>query len=73
MRPKVNEELKRSTIIGVKTDKTTKAKIEYIASYAGERTSTYIFNLITEHIEQFTKMTHIEWDKELKEGGKQSE
>ena len=73
MRPKVNETQKRGTIIGIKADKTTKAKIEYIAAYAGEPTSTYIFNLITEHIEQFTKMTHIEWDKELKEEGRKSE
>lgn len=70
MRPRVEEQAKRNTIIGIKADKTTKAKIEYIAAAAGEPTSTYIFNLITANIEQFTKMTKINWDEELqpKEG-----
>ena len=66
MRPKVDEQVKRGTIIGVKTDKLTKAKIEYIAGAEGVKTSTYIFNLITEHINQYTKMTKIKWDEELK-------
>ena len=70
MRPRVEESAKRNTIIGIKADKITKAKIEYIADAAGEPTSTYIFNLITANIEQFTKMTKINWDEELhmKEG-----
>lgn len=70
MRPKVDEKAKRGTIIGIKVDKTTKAKIEYIAAADGTPVSTYLFNLITEHIEQYTKMTKTNWDEELiPEGG----
>ena len=65
MRPKIDENTKRNIIIGVKADKTTKAKIDYIAAAAGEKTSTYIFNLIKTHIDQYTKMTKIKWEEEL--------
>ena len=65
MRPKVDAKYKRDTIIGIKVDKTTKAKIEYIAAASGDRTSTYLFNLITDHINQYTKMTKTNWDIEL--------
>lgn len=65
MRPRVDEKAKRGTIIGIKADKTTKAKIDYIAAAAGDKTSTYLFNLITAHIDQYTKMTKINWDEEL--------
>lgn len=69
MRPKVDAKVKRGTIIGIKADKTTKAKIDYIAAAAGEPTSTYLFNLITAHIEQYSKMTKINWDEELGQKG----
>lgn len=65
MRPKISDEKKRNTMIGVKVDKLTKAKIDYIADAAGEATSTYIFNLITDCINQYTKMTKIKWEEEL--------
>lgn len=65
MRPKVNESEKRGTIIGIKVDKLTKAKIDYIAKADGETTSTYLFNLITAHIDQYTRMTRTNWDEEL--------
>lgn len=65
MRPKVNEHEKRGTIIGIKVDKTTKAKIDYIAKADGETTSTYLFNLITAHIDQYTRISKIKWDEEL--------
>lgn len=67
MRPKVDQEKKRGTMIGVKVDKLTKAKIDYIADAAGEPTSTYVFNLITDYINQYTKMTKINWEDELNE------
>ena len=66
MRPKVKEENKRASIIGIKVDKLTKAKIEYIAKASGDPTSTYLFNLITDHIEQYTRMTKTNWDEELR-------
>lgn len=65
MRPRVEAEAKRGTIIGIKVDKATKAKIDYIASAAGDTTSTYLFNLITEHIDQYTRMTKINWKAEF--------
>lgn len=66
MRPKVKPEAKRDTMIGIKVNKETKEKIDYIADAAGEATSTYIFNLINEHIEQYSKMTKINWENELR-------
>lgn len=65
MRPKISPEKKRNIMIGVKVDKLTKAKIDYIAEASGEPTSTYIFNLITDCINQYTKMTKIKWEEEL--------
>lgn len=65
MRPKIDEKIKRSIMIGVKVDKLTKEKIDYIADAAGEPTSTYVFNLITDCINQYTKMTKINWEEEL--------
>lgn len=69
MRPKVSESEKRGTIIGIKVDKTTKAKIDYIAKADGVTTSTYLFNLITAHIDQYTRMTRTKWDEELNQEG----
>lgn len=69
MRPKVSETEKRGTIIGIKVDKQTKAKIDYIAKADGETTSTYLFNLITAHIDQYTRMTRTKWDEELTQEG----
>lgn len=69
MRPKVSESTKRGTIIGIKADKLTKAKIDYIARAAGETTSTYLFNLMTQHIDQYTRMTKTNWEEELNEKG----
>ncbi|MBR2075376.1 MAG: hypothetical protein IJ977_09025 [Fibrobacter sp.] len=69
MRPKVSESEKRGTIIGIKVDKLTKAKIDYIAKADGDTTSTYLFNLITAHIDQYTRISKIKWDEELSEKG----
>ena len=65
MRPKVDIEKKRDILIGVKVDKTTKAKIDYIAKREGDATSTYIFNLINDHIKQYTQYARIKWEEEL--------
>lgn len=67
MRPRVEDKYKRDTIIGIKVDKATKAKIDYIAKASAEPTSTYLFNLITEHINQYTRMTKTNWDTELED------
>ena len=65
MRQKVSETKKRGTIIGIKADKTTKAKIDYIAKREGDPTSTYLYNLITKHIEEYGKIAKINWEKDI--------
>lgn len=52
MMPKKSPEKKRSLMIGVKVDQNTKEKIEYLASMKGDKTSTYIYNLVQKHIEE---------------------
>ena len=70
MRPKVTKENKRATIIGIKSNEITKAKIDYIADREGKPTSTYLYELITKHIEEYTKIAKINWAEELNpEGG----
>lgn len=65
MRQKLDATSKRKHIIGVKVDEITKKKIEYIADSNGEPTSTYLYNLINERIEQYTKDTKINWNEEI--------
>lgn len=67
MMPKKPEKEKRSHIIGVKVDELTKKKIDYIAEGDGVTTSTYLYNLINERIQQYTQMVKPNWDKELAE------
>ena len=67
MRPKVSAEKKRKTILGIKTDNETKSKIDWIAEREGTPTSTYVYNLIKEHIDQYTKIAKIDWSKEFYE------
>lgn len=52
MMPKKAPEKKRSHMIGVKVDITTKEKIEYLAGMKGEKTSTYIYEIIKNHISE---------------------
>lgn len=52
MMPKKSPEIKRSYMIGIKVDQTTKEKIEYLAGMRGDKTSTYIYNLIKTHISE---------------------
>lgn len=68
MRQKLKEENKRSTIIGIKVDKSTKAKIAYIADRDAKTMSTYINDLLVKHIEEYTRMTKTDWRTELEEG-----
>ena len=67
MMPKKPKNEKRSIIIGVKVDELTKKKIDYIAEGDGVTTSTYLYNLINERIQQYTQMVKPDWDKELAE------
>lgn len=50
MMPKKPPHLKRSLMIGVKVDEDTKIKLNYLSEMKGEKTSTYIFNLLKNHI-----------------------
>lgn len=50
MMPKKPPEEKRSHIIGVKVDEETKEKINYLAGMNGKKASTYIYNILRNHI-----------------------
>lgn len=52
MMPKKAPEKKRSIVIGVKVDQTTKEKIKYLAGMNEEKISTYIYNLLQNHIKE---------------------
>ena len=52
MMPKKLPEEKRNQVIGVKVDEETRKKINYLAGMKGDKTSTYIYNLIKKHIEE---------------------
>lgn len=52
MMPRKSPKEKRSIVIGVKVDEETKAKIDYLAGMKGEWTSTYIYNLLRNHIKE---------------------
>lgn len=50
MMPKKPENEKRSIIIGIKVDITTKKKLEFLADYEKTPLSTYIYNQLNKHI-----------------------
>ena len=50
MMPKKAEKDKRSIIIGVKVDITTKKKLDFLADYEKTSISTYIYNQLNKHI-----------------------
>ena len=52
MMPKKPENQKRSIIIGVKVDITTKKKLEFLADYEKTPISTYIYNQLVKHISE---------------------
>lgn len=52
MMPKKPENEKRSIMIGIKVDITTKKKLEFLADYENTPLSTYIFNQLCKHISE---------------------
>lgn len=52
MMPRKPENLKRTELIGVKVNKDTKMKINYLAEMKGEKPGTYINNLLLKHLEE---------------------
>lgn len=69
MMPKKSPKDKRSQVIGVKVDEETRIKINYLAGMKGDKTSTYIYNLIKKHIEEKEPWISKEIE-DLKEEGK---
>lgn len=65
MMPKKPKDEKRSQMIGVKLDIVTRRKLQYLAESEGESISTFVFNLIQQQIEQYTKIRKINWEEEL--------
>lgn len=63
MRKKLSKSEKRSIIIGVKVKPETRSKIEWIANREATKLSTYLDDLVKEHIETYFKYNHIEWEK----------
>lgn len=52
MMPRKDEKEKRSYLIGIKVDETTRHKINYLAGMKGDPVSTYIYEIIKRHIEE---------------------
>lgn len=52
MMPKKDPSVKRSYLIGVKVNKDVKQKIEYLAGQNGEKAGTYIYNILTKHLQE---------------------
>lgn len=50
MMPKKPENEKRSIMIGIKVDLTTKKKLDFLSSYENTSISTYVYNQIRKHI-----------------------
>ena len=50
MMPKKRPEDRRSHIIGVKVDEDTKNKLKFLADMEVQGMSTYIYNLLIQHI-----------------------
>lgn len=71
MRKKLADGQKRSNIIGVKVKPETRQKLEYIARREATKLSSYIDELLNEHIKDYFSHAHINWDElsqEEKEG-----
>ncbi|MBQ9839087.1 MAG: hypothetical protein IJO56_06340 [Oscillospiraceae bacterium] len=67
MRKKLKVEQKRSVIIGIKVKQSTRDKIEYLSEIQDIKMSSYINNIIEEHIDEKIKMFPLDWEEELKE------
>ena len=50
MMPKKTPKDRRSHIIGVKVDEETKSKLKFLADIEDQKMSTYIYNLLIQHI-----------------------
>lgn len=67
--PKKKPKEKRSHIIGVKVDEETKEKLNYLAEIEDQKMSTYIYNLLLQHINNKEPFLTKEMEKSKLEGG----
>ena len=67
--PKKEPEERRSQIIGVKVNEETKAKLKFLADIEDQKMSTYIYNLLLQHINNKEPFLTKEMEKIKKEGG----
>lgn len=67
MRQKLDEDNKRSKIIGVKVKPRIAQQLKYLSEAEDIKISSYINILLETHIEETTKLKKINWDEELKE------
>ena len=65
--PKKRPEERRSHIIGVKVDQETKDILNYLAKYEDVKLSTYIYNVLTKHIETVNPYIRKEMEATRKE------
>lgn len=73
MRKRLNENDKRSVIIGIKVRPDIKAKIQYLSEAEDEGMSTYINRILENHIRNRTKFENIKWEDIIKERCNESE
>lgn len=62
MRKKLSKDIKRNTYIGLKVQSITKNKLKFIASREALPVSTLIDQILKEYINNYFKVTHINWD-----------
>lgn len=67
MRKKLDQETKRSQIIGIKVKPETQRKLKYLSGIDAEPLSTYINKILEEHISSFTKINKLDWNEIFKE------
>lgn len=63
MRKKLDKETKRSEIIAIKVKPDVKAKINYLSEMQATKMSTYINDILEEHIRMTTKLHKIDWSE----------
>lgn len=63
MRKKINPDKKRSQIIGIKVQPETREKLKYIVKRDQTTLSSLINTIIIDYIENYFKITKIEWEK----------
>lgn len=67
MRKKLDNETKRSKIIGIKVKPETQKKLKYLSNIEAEPLSTYINRILEEHIASTTKLHKLNWKKIFQE------